>query len=241
MKPSTARSFLTAKWANVALLTYAVDPEVLEPLLPPECQLDLRDGRAFVSLVAFDFLDTRVHGIPWPGYRNFPEINLRFYVRHGEHRGVSFIQEFVPQRLVAFMARTFYNEPYRAAAMVSKTTSNDETIEVEHQLNYGGRQHRLKLCGSISGFLPADDSIEHFFKEHSWGFGTSRHRQLLRYRVIHPQWNIWPLKSWELDWDWSAVYGNRWSFLQKAEPYSVIFAEGSDVRVSPCGKGAIVD
>src|SRR4051812_2159224 len=87
--------FLTARWSNLCLLTYAVPRALLTPRLPPGLELDTRpgladgptadrfapDGPAFVSLVAFDFLDTRVLGVPWPGYRNFPEINLRFYVR----------------------------------------------------------------------------------------------------------------------------------------------------------------
>src|SRR3954464_3011883 len=108
-------SFLTARWSNLCLLTYAAPPALLEPRLPPGLALDLRDGQAFVSLVAFDFLDTRVLGVRWPGYRNFPEINLRFYVRHGADRGVVFIREFVPARLVAFLAKTLYGEPYVAA------------------------------------------------------------------------------------------------------------------------------
>src|SRR3954471_19004784 len=113
-------SFLTARWSNLCLLTYAVPPALLEPRLPRGLSLDLRDGQAFVSLVAFDFLDTRVLGVPWPGYRNFPEINLRFYVRHREERGVVFVREFVPRRLVAFLARAIYGEPYVAARMTSQ-------------------------------------------------------------------------------------------------------------------------
>jgi hypothetical protein len=78
--------FLTARWSNLCLLTYAVPPSLLEPRLPRGLTLDLRAGDAFVSLVAFDFLDTRVLGIPWPGFRDFPEISLRFYVRRGDDR-----------------------------------------------------------------------------------------------------------------------------------------------------------
>ena len=73
--------FLTATWSNLFLASYAVPPTLLEPRLPPGTELDTRDGHAFVSLVAFEFLDTRVRGIAWPGYRNFAELNLRFYVR----------------------------------------------------------------------------------------------------------------------------------------------------------------
>src|SRR5215831_17753645 len=96
--------FLTARWSNLFLATYAVPPSLLWKRLPPGLELDMRDGQAFVSLVAFDFHDTRVLGIPWPGYRNFPELNLRFYVRHGADRGVMFVREFVAQRLVAWVA-----------------------------------------------------------------------------------------------------------------------------------------
>ena len=98
------RAFLSARWERLCLVTYDVDPARLAPLLHPELELDTRDGRAFVSLVAFDFLDTRVLGIPWPGYRSFPEVNLRFYVRHGDRRGVVFIREYVPKRLIAWIA-----------------------------------------------------------------------------------------------------------------------------------------
>src|SRR5262249_58326885 len=97
----------------------AVPDDRPRPALPPGLELDRRDGRAFASLVAFDFLDTRVLGVPWPGYRNFPEVNLRFYVRRGGERGVVFVREFVPARLVAWLARQIYNEPYTALRMSS--------------------------------------------------------------------------------------------------------------------------
>src|SRR3954469_19204610 len=123
----TAMPFLTARWSNLCLFTYAVPRELLERRLPPGLELDRRDdleGEAFVSLVAFDFLDTRVLGVPWPGFRNFAELNLRFYVRHGEERGVVFVREFVPQRLVAWMARTLYQEPYQAAPLTAVRTDD---------------------------------------------------------------------------------------------------------------------
>lgn len=85
----------------MCLLTYACPKALLEPRCPPGTELELLDGKAHVSLVAFDFLRTRVWGIGWPGFRNFPEINLRFYVTSGDRRGVVFIREYVPSRFVA--------------------------------------------------------------------------------------------------------------------------------------------
>jgi uncharacterized protein YqjF (DUF2071 family) len=225
--------FLTARWSNLCLLTYSVPPALLERRLPAGLSLDLRGGQAFVSLVAFDFLDTRVLGVPWPGYRNFPEINLRFYVRHGEQRGVVFIREFVPRRLIAFLARAIYNEPYLAAPMSSRVGEDDGRISIEHRLTFNGRENRLSIVATKPASRPGADSTEHFFKEHEWGFGTGRRGQCLSYRVAHPCWHSYQLESYALDWDWRGVYGEDFAFLGSNTPCSVIAAVGSHVSVFP--------
>ena len=74
-------AFLTAKWNNLIMLNYEVDPEVLKPHLPPFTELDLWQGKALVSMVGFLFRETRVKGIKWPLHTNFEEVNLRFYVK----------------------------------------------------------------------------------------------------------------------------------------------------------------
>jgi uncharacterized protein YqjF (DUF2071 family) len=228
--------FLTANWNNLFLATYAVPPALLEPRLPPGLALDVRGGRAFVSLVAFEFLDTRVLGVPWPGYRNFAELNLRFYVRHGTDRGVVFVREFVPQRLVAWMARRLYNEPYLAAQLTSHRQDDDRARTLEYRLTFAGRQHRIRVTGDKPAFLPGDATDEHFFKEHHWGFGSTRRGRTLRYKVEHPVWEVLPVRSYEIDLDWAAVYGAEWGFLGKAVPCSTVFAVGSPIRVYPKGQ-----
>ena len=226
-------SFLTAEWRHLCLFTYAVDPARLQPFVPPGCTLDTQDGKAFVSLVAFDFCDTRVLGVSWPGYRDFPEINLRFYVRHGETRGVAFLREYVPGRLVAFLARTLYNEPYARAPMVSVVRTSEHAIEVEHALKLGGRTQRLRVLAHRSASVPGEDTTAHFFKEHSWGYGVSRRGELVRYEVRHPVWATYPVERFDLDWEFGRVYGSAWADLSQAEPVSVVLAVGSPVRVSP--------
>ena len=66
------RPFLTARWQNLVLATYAVPEELLRPRLPPGVEPDRRDGKCLASLVAFQFLDTRVLGVPGPGHRDRP-------------------------------------------------------------------------------------------------------------------------------------------------------------------------
>lgn len=213
------------------MLTYEVPPERLECSCPPGTELDLFDGGAHLSLVAFDFLNTRVGGVAWPGFRSFPEINLRFYVRRGETRGVCFIREYVPQRLVAWMARRSYNEPYLDAPMESRVVNAGDAITVEHQLQTATAANALRVTASTAAFRPEDDSTEHHFKEHQWGFSKSRNGRLVTYEVRHPVWDVYPVTSFELDWNWSDAYGPEWSFLGDMSPVSVILAAGSAVSV----------
>src|SRR5262249_56869663 len=113
--------FLTAEWRHLAMLNYAVDRAVLEPHVPAGTVLDTYQGQAYVSLVGFLFLNTKVWGVPVPLHRNFEEVNLRFYVRRfsGEEsrRGVVFLKEIVPRSAIAAIARVFYNENYVALPM----------------------------------------------------------------------------------------------------------------------------
>src|SRR4051812_23124769 len=88
-KVAVPGAFLTAEWRHLLMINYVVDPAALAPLVPAGTELDLWQGRAYVSVVGFRFLNTRVLGIPVPFHRNFDEVNLRFYVRrsvNGEWR-----------------------------------------------------------------------------------------------------------------------------------------------------------
>jgi uncharacterized protein YqjF (DUF2071 family) len=228
--------FLTARWTNLFLANYPVSDQLLLPRLSTGLELDRRDGRAFVSLVAFEFHDTRVLGVPWPGYRHFPEVNLRFYVRHGDRRGVVFIRELVPLRLVAFLARAFYNEPYTALPMTSAAIESADGLSIEHRIIDGDRVHTIRATGAKPAIRPADDSVEHFFKEHHWGFGQTRRGRTLRYEVRHPVWDVHPVRDFHIDLDWASLYGPEWAVLQNASAESTVLAVGSPIAVYPMGR-----
>ena len=97
--------FMTAEWKWLAMANYAVDPSLLESLVPRGTELDSHDGHVYVSLIGILFNRSRIYGIPIPLHQSFEEVNLRFYVRRGEKRGVVFIRELVPRYWVAAIAR----------------------------------------------------------------------------------------------------------------------------------------
>ena len=119
--------------------------------MPVGLDLDRWEGSALVSLVAFDFVDTRVWGLPWPGFVGFPELNLRFHVRDGQRRGVCFVREYVPSRLVSWLARTLYNEPYHGVRYRKEVGAHVLTVgHRDHCITWtcSGAPHR---CSSRGG------------------------------------------------------------------------------------------
>ena len=111
------RPFLSAAWRRLVLFNYRIPPDRLLPYLPAHTELDFWNDTCYVSLVGFMFQNTRVKGIQVPFHVHFEEVNLRFYVRRGERRGVAFVREFVPKPAITWVARNLYAEPYRTLPM----------------------------------------------------------------------------------------------------------------------------
>jgi len=227
------RVFLTAEWRDLIIASYAVDDALLAPLVPPGLELDRFEGRAVCSLVGFRFLNTRVLGVKWPGLVNFPEINLRFYVRERStgQRGVVFIRELVRSRLVATVARWCYNEPYYKARIGESLETTDDTASVGYDFDLFGGSGSMRAQADAHASTPPETSTEHWFKEHQWGYGRTRRGTTLRYEVRHPVWACQTVNSATIDVDWARVYGPQWSPLADQQPISTVLAVGSPIEV----------
>ena len=227
-------TFLKAEWRHLAMLNYVVDPAVLAPLVPPGTELDLFADRAFVSVVGFRFLRTRVFGVAFPFHTDFEEVNLRFYVRHksaaGWRRGVVFVRELVPRRAIAFLARTFYGEPYLSVPMRHVIERNPGGIEVEYGWKRAGRWESLWAKGRGEAQQIAIGSEEEFITEHYWGY-TARKNRCSEYQVEHPRWLAWRAVEAGLDADIRGLYGDGFVECLSAQPASAFIAEGSPVSV----------
>ncbi len=235
--------FLTASWLDLVLLTWQVDAELLATVMPAGLDPDRRpgdpEGVGYVSLVAFRFVDTRVHGIAVPLHGSFPEINLRTYVREREglrRRGVTFVAELVPKPAISAIANLLYHEHYRTVPMEcdAHDTATGERVFSCH-VRLGEREHGLTIRGARPAIVPAADSVEHFFKEHEWGFGRDGDGQTVVYRVEHPEWGIYPTSRelLELRFGFSELYGAPWDSLDDRDPDHIAFAVGSNVAVFP--------
>ncbi len=165
---------LTAEWRHLAMLNYEVEPALLAKLIPAGTELDCWSGKAFVSLVGFRFLKTRVCGISVPFHRNFDEVNLRFYVRRRAEneirRGVVFIKEIVPRWAIAAAARRLYNEKYVALPMHHEVASSESGLLVEYGAKfesdvielYGRELASVLAAPPLSAFLAEGSDITVF-------------------------------------------------------------------------------
>lgn len=225
------KEFLTAEWRDLVMVNYEVDPSLLAARAPSGTELDLYEGRCFVSLVGFMFLNTRVMDFLIPFHVNFEEVNLRFYVRRDTgaevRRGVVFVKEIVPRTAIAWVARSLYGEPYERWTM-----SNDRSgVHVEYSWRKGSTANHISISRGNSLGVPEANSHGEFIIEHYWGY-TRRGAALTdEYRVEHPKWELFEAVSSEIGVDFGGTYGGEFAFLSDQKPYSVLLAKGSEISV----------
>lgn len=233
------KPFLTAEWCHLAMLNYEVDPALLRHFAPRGTALDSWNGKTFVSMVGFLFLNTRVMGIPIPFHENFEEINLRFYVRRkaddGWRRGVVFIKEIVPRAAIAWVARGLYNENYVALPTGhALVRSLDDPKNIESAKYFWTFQRRGQFLEVVTDGVArhfVEGSEEEFIAQHYWGYAAQRNGGTVEYRVDHPVWRIWQARSARLDCDVDKLYGEQFAGVLRGKPSSAFLAEGSEVAV----------
>ncbi|WP_422358867.1 YqjF family protein [Reichenbachiella sp.] len=228
-------NFLKAEWRKLAIANYEVEPSLLKKYLPNNTELDIWEGKCFVSLVGFMFKNTRLLGIPIPFHRHFEEVNLRFYVRYcdkGEwKRGVVFIKEIVPKPALTFVANHIYKEHYQTMKMSHILEQQSDQLRVEYTWKAGLHQHRLRVNASSHPVEIPENSVTEFITEHYWGYTKVTEKCTFEYEVVHPRWLAYEVLDHGIDVDFETVYGNDFKMLSKRLPSSVMLAEGSEIVV----------
>ena len=224
-----SRPFLTAEWRHLVMLNFRVDAALLARYVPAGTVIDRHEGHCYASVVGFQFLHTRVLGVPVPFHRDFTELNLRFYVRRAvagqARRGVVFIREVVPRRAIALIARAVYNEPYVSLPMRSAVNG-----VVRHEWRLGGRWHGVAATPSANAGLPAPGSHEEFITDHEWGYAGQRDGSTLEYRVTHERWAVRQAVALDVNADFPALYGRALG-AALGTPATAFVVEGSPVTV----------
>lgn len=221
-------------WQDLIMATYEIDAEAIQEYVPAGFEIDLFNGKALVSVVAFRFSNTRFFGVTMPFYRDFPEVNLRIYVKgmyDGEvRRGVVFIKEITPNRIPALIARTLFRENFHVQP-VEVTRYGEPTCQrIDYQWGDGN-----KLGGDIKEPLTdwQEGTEEAFIGDNYWAFKKAGDRAYA-FRVDHQPWKMAPLENIDLKIDLKALYGDKIAnaiYRHGNEPRNIVYIDGSNVEL----------
>lgn len=228
-------TFLTARWENLIMANYELNPDVLLPYLPKGVELDFFDGKTYVSLVGFMFKKTKIFHIPIPFLGTFEEVNLRFYVKRTEgdtiKRGVVFINETVPSQLVAWLANKLYKEHYIAIPTKNEIDILMHSKSIRYEWKINNEWNHLSVNASKENDEMIVGSVEEYILEHYYGYTRIDSQRSQEYEVKHARWRVNKVLDYSINCDFKSMYGADFDFLNNVTPNSVILAEGSPISV----------
>ena len=229
-------SFLSANWKNLALFNYEIDATILKKYVPKGTEIDIWNGKCYISLVGFRFENVKLLGVKVPFHINFEEINLRFYVKRFENgewkRGVVFIKEIVPKPALSFIANSVYKEHYETLPLKYSITENkNNKTDFVYQWKKEKKWNTILVETEKNPIEIETNSEAEFITEHYFGYTKVNNEKTFEYEVKHPRWKQHQVSNHYLDVDFKRTYGNEFEFLNHQKPISVMLAVGSEISV----------
>ena len=185
-----------AAWDRAVFIHYEANPSLLQQQIP--FQLDLHDGRAFVSIVAFSLLRMR----PRIGGRlgewllkpiaSHEFLNVRTYVRHAGEPGIFFLAEWLSNPISVRLGPRTFGLPYRFGHLRYAHAHDNGEILGTVTANEGRLGYRAAI--SATSFDSSDTgSPTEFLLERYTAF-TCLHRRRRLFRVWHEPWQQTPIE-----------------------------------------------
>jgi uncharacterized protein len=184
---------MTQTWHNLLFAHWPVQAEVLRKLVPTRFRLDLFGGTAWLGVVPFHMTNVAPRGVPsLPWISEFPELNVRTYVRVGDRPGIYFFSLDAGSALAVQTARSLLNLPYFVAEM--SVRPNGTTIEYDSQ-----RETRSVPATFSASYRPVgpafqaiSGSLEYFLTERYCLYNLDHHGAPYRLEIHHPRWQLQP-------------------------------------------------
>lgn len=228
---SAGRVVFTQGWRDVAFLHWAVDPDVVAPLLPPGAAPDVHEGKSYVGLIPFRMRRIGILGSPGlPYVGSFLETNVRLYSVDAQgRRGVVFRSLEADRLLPVLAARWVAGLPYTWARMTFARDAERATYTSRRRWPAPTGVHsRIEL--RIGEPLGDDPGPLATFLTARWGLHQRAWRHTAYWPNEHPQWPLHAAELIACDEDLIAAAGLP---AVAGAPDSVLFSPGVDVRFGP--------
>jgi uncharacterized protein YqjF (DUF2071 family) len=225
------RVVFTQGWRDVAFLHWAVDPDVVAPLLPPGAFPDVHEGQSYVGLIPFRMRRIGILGSPGlPYVGSFLETNVRLYsVDEQGRRGVVFRSLDADRLLPVLAARWVAGLPYVWSRMRFARDGDRLTYTSRRRWPApAGTHSRIEL--RIGERLGDDPGPLATFLTARWGLHQQAWGRTAYWPNEHPPWPLHAAELTTCDEDVLAAAGLP---CVGGVPDSVLFSPGVDVRFGP--------
>jgi uncharacterized protein YqjF (DUF2071 family) len=226
-----------ADWDKALMIHYEVDAVALQEAVP--FHLDLREGRAFVSLVAFTLrrMRPRIGGslaeLLFKPISTHEFLNVRTYVRHNGEPGIFFLAEWLSNRLSVALGPKVFGLPYRFGRIRYEHDHANGPFRGLVKDDYGGDFEYRSLPLSISRHsslvtrpsfrtCPAD-SLDEWLMERYTAFTCVSARTRRFFGVWHEPWPQIPLEVEVRD---QSLLETNWPLFRNARLIGGNFSPG---------------
>lgn len=226
----------SAEWRSLVFLNWPIAPERLTPFLPRGTELDLWAGKAWISVVGLTFAHTKVGRVPVPFQQEYPQVNLRFYVKHrtgrGVRRGVVFLKELVPRCLTSLAARFLLNENYFCRSMRGDVHRDGKRLDIEYDWETRDLWGHLHAAGRADLEPLEPGSHEEFLAHRLWSYTTQRSGKTAELHVEHPRWRACVAPDARLSLSDPQAFGGPLHDVLTLPPVSAFLCDGSPVTMA---------
>jgi uncharacterized protein YqjF (DUF2071 family) len=123
---------------ELLFLHWSLTPELIRPLVPPQFELDLRDGVAWVTMIPFRMSGLHARWLPpMPLLSTFAEVDLITYVRAGSVPGVTALRIDAATTVGTWVGR-FFSLPYHHSQVTLTTDGGWRRFTCRGQPTAGG-------------------------------------------------------------------------------------------------------
>ncbi len=217
-----------ADWLRAVFIHFEVEAEVLQRGVPFE--LDLHEGRAYVSLVAFTMqgMRPRVGGAlgKWlfKPIATHEFLNVRAYVRHEGEPGIYFLAEWLPNPLSVKLGPPIFGLPYRLGKF--EYQHQHEKGELHGVVTNVDNSARLEYRAELDCGLPFGScerySLEEFLMERYTAFTKINSRRRF-FRIWHPPWPQTEIRLNLLD---TGLLTGAWPWFTEAKLIGANYSPG---------------
>ena len=224
-----------ADWLNVVMIHLEAEPRALQAATP--FQLDLWEGRAFVTLVAFSLRGMRprcggrLTQLFFKPLASHQFLNVRTYVRHGEETGIHFLAEWLDSRLAVALGPRVFSLPYRLGQIdyqnerdnldARATALCGRVVDARTGAAFGYRADAV--IGALGLATCAAGSLDEWLMERYTAFNCAVGRRRF-FRVWHEPWLQLRVRA---RLEERTLLVHHWPFLTDAELIGANYSPGA--------------